>query len=85
MTLQELLDKACGSYELTIFSDTMNYVCRNEKIVDDVDQPKVDYRKHVPEWDAVKNCRVRCFILGEDLNHDGPEMRVGIDDYKEDR
>lgn len=81
MTLQELLDKARGSYELTIFRDEINRVCEDEEIPDiDPDMDGcVDFRDYIPGWNAVKDCRVKDFRLTTDRNCNGAAIWITID------
>lgn len=77
MTLQELLNTIVGNYELTILlRHHTDYVCHGEEIPGG---SIVDFRKYVPEWDAVKNRRVLTISLYENRNHDGPAIWIIID------
>ncbi len=80
MTLQQLLHKARGNYELTIFWGDRR-PCEDEEIPDvDPDMGEhVDFRNYVNEWDAIKNCRVEDFTLTTNRNYNGPAIYVSID------
>lgn len=77
MTLQQLLNKARGSYELSVFWEghDMERVCEDEEIPDD---GRVRFADYVPGWDEVKGCRVTDFRLAPNRNYNGAAIWVTI-------
>ena len=76
MTLQQLLHKARGEYELTIFRGN-DRVCEDEEIPEV--EGCVDFREYVPEWDSIKTQRVEDFRLEPNRNYTGPAIWVKIE------
>ena len=82
MTLQQLLHKARGEYELTIFRDRESSE-GEETLCEDEEIPEVegcvDFREYVPEWDSIKTQRVEDFRLEPNRNYTGPAIWVTIE------
>ena len=76
MTLQQLLHKARGEYELTIFRGQAR-VCEDEEIPEV--EGCVDFREYIPEWDSIKTQRVEDVRLEANRYYIGPAIWVTIE------
>lgn len=82
MTLQELLNKTRGDFELTIFWEghDMKRVCEDEEIPDY--DPDIDGRRNwadwLRDWDKLKSCRVTEIRLAPNRNYNGAAVWVTI-------
>lgn len=80
MTLQQLLHKTRGEYELTIFRDRTS-LCEDEEIpdVDEEIHEEVAFDQYISDWDTIKKSKVKDFRLTLNRNCNGPAIWVTIE------
>ena len=79
MTLQQLLKKTRGEYELTIFRDREcsegeETLCEDEEIPEEV-----TFEEYISNWDTIKKSKVKDFRLTLNRNCNGPAIWVTIE------
>ena len=80
MTLQYLLNKTRGEYELTIFRNRTGLLKDEETLLEDEENPEVvTFEEYISNWDTIKKSKVKDFRLTLNKNCNGPAIWVTIE------
>ena len=79
MTLQYLLNKTRGEYELTIFRDRGSSEDEETLLEDEEIPEEVTFEECISNWDTIKKSKVKDFRLTLNRNCNGPAIWVTIE------
>ena len=79
MTLQQLLHKTRGEYELTIFRDRESSEGEETLCADEEIPEEVTFEEYISNWDTIKKSKVKDFRLTLNRNCNGPAIWVTIE------